>query len=336
MKAVKIVVTSTASAFKNVEGVVQCDMKSRGFCFIDQGDTTYLFHSTNLVNDDASKEAGNTVTAGHKVIFDAVYNHKYSPPKPFATNVRIVPGQHELNAVAASLEQRSSTFSTGGFESDTWQRNSRLDLPDDEDADTFSKRGSVSNRATALKANAPVRRWSRTSAGIKSDKPAGGIDMTKSKCKFGRKCNRSECWFEHPNGRQVDDGRTDLPDDSSSSDSDDSEKKQKSMGKASLRLLVTALVKEAGNSGYLTIRNALQKPDFVGRALTREEKQSVGEILEEITSEPDNATSRSSKITRTSRPVARSSFTGGRVSLSDLCKDPSLHSRLSAANGIRA
>merc|ERR1711865_1045069 len=67
----------------------------------------------------------------------------------------------------------------------------------------------------------------------------------------------------------------------SDSGSDDAAKVS-SMGKASLRLLVNALVGESGRTGYLTIRNALQKSEYVGRELTRDEKNSVGEILEEL------------------------------------------------------
>merc|ERR1719473_767087 len=183
MKAIKIEVVSSPddNAFKNLEGEIQSDMRSRGFTFINHDDTTYLFHSTNLVNDDASKAAGNTVTTGHRVVFDAEWNHKYNPPKPFATNVRIVPGQDELNAAAAALDADAGTWQRGSS-----LRGSMLSLPgaiapedadeaDEADADGArtsispsgrpslgARRGSVSDRASALKMNAPLRRWSRT------------------------------------------------------------------------------------------------------------------------------------------------------------------------------
>jgi hypothetical protein len=295
---------------------------------IAQGGSTYLFHSANLVDDDASKEAGNTVTAGHRVIFDAEWNHKHSPPKPFATNVRLIPGQDTLNTESSDL---------------MWQRASKLDILDKENTgresispsgrSSVSNRSAISNRASALKSNGPVRRWTRTTdSSTKSDKPAGGLRMTEKGCKFGRKCTRTDCWFEHPKGRAMEDGLPCSSDDSASDD--DAQNKIASMGKASLRLLVTALVETTGNPGYLRVRNTLQKPEYVGRALTREEKNSVGEILEEMADKvPASSTKDPKSWTRgTSRPIARASFSDKRVSLSDLCRDPSLHSRLSSAN----
>merc|ERR1712196_593989 len=55
-----------------------------------------------------------------------------------------------------------------------------------------------------------------------------------------------------------------------------------SMGKASLRLLVKAIAADAGKCGYLHVRNCLQRGEYVGCALTRDEKNAVGEILEEL------------------------------------------------------
>jgi cold shock CspA family protein len=380
MKAIKIEVVSSPddNAFKNLEGEIQSDMRSRGFTFINHDDTTYLFHSTNLVNDDASKAAGNTVTTGHRVVFDAEWNHKYNPPKPFATNVRIVPGQSELNAAAAALEFEPMSQANSG----TWQRGSSLrgsmlsagaSLPgaiSAEDADAEddvrtsispsgrpslgARRGSVSDRASALKMNAPLRRWSRTTNtdGRKStqSKPSGGLRLTVTTCKFGRKCTRKDCWFTHKNGRIIDDGRTSLTDTDDElcvpcggSDSDTDMSKVTSMGKASLRLLVKAIAADTGKQGYLHVRNCLQRGDYVGRALTRDEKNAVGEILEELEggsgsdSGSDGGSNKPPRAARrSSARLNRSSFTSGRVSLSDLCRDPSLHSRLSAANAVRS
>merc|ERR1712094_160961 len=115
--------------------------------------------------------------------------------------------------------------------------------------------------------------------GAGQSKPAGGLRLTVTTCKFGRKCTRTDCWFEHPNGRQMDDGRISLTDDSEDSSGDE---KVSSLGKSSLKLLVKAIVTETGKSGYLHIRNYLQKPEYVGRALTRDEKNAVGEVLEEL------------------------------------------------------
>jgi len=331
MKACGLTVISAAfeNEYKNLEGTVQGEMSDRGFCMIAQGDTTtYLFHSANLVDDDASKEAGNTVTTGHRVIFDATWNHKHSPPKPFATNVRLIPGQDTLNAESSALEAKN-----------LWQRGSKLDILLDEenlagDSISPSGRSSISNRASALKSNGPVRRWTRTTdSATKSDRPAGGLRMMEKGCKYGRKCTRTDCWFEHPKGRQIEDGLS-MSDDDSDSGSDDSAKVS-SMGRASLRLLVTALVESTGNTGYLAVRNALQKPEYVGRLLTREEKSSVGDILEEMAPSVKPSVSRNihNSARGTGRTgISRSSYANKRVSLSDLCRDPSLHSRLSAAN----
>lgn len=361
MKAVNVQIVSAPheNAFKNLQGVIQGDMRSRGFTFIDHkgadGTTTYLFHSTNLVNDAVSKAAGNTVKEGHKVIFDAEFNHKYNPPKPFATNVRIVEGQTELNAAAVALEFQSPQNST-------WQRGSKLGLSgglcpeavDQLDADeltisppVMTRNSSIADRISGLKSAGPARRWSRTTntTGEKmSDKPSGGINIKETKCKFGAKCTRSDCWFEHPNGKHIDGTATLSAEEESNSGEDSTKAPVSSMGAASLRLLVQAIVKDTGKNSYLSVRNALQSQAYVGRALTRTEKSSVGDILEEGSSSTINTTnnnresfSRASSSKTWSRgtgraSLTRGSFTGGRVSLSDMCRDPSLHSRMSAAN----
>jgi len=346
LKAIQIRVISSPdeNEFKNIQGIVQGDMTSRGFCFIEniEDKTTCLFHSINLVNDEASKEAGNTVKAGHKVIFDAEWNHKYNPPKQFAVNVRLIPGQDALNAAASRLETRPSWggFRRRGSQSDlTNEVSERLSIYSSRQSNV-SDRASVGDRASALKANGPVRRWSRTTAtdAPKSDKPAGGVCLTQTTCKFGRKCTHADCWFDHPKGRKIDDG---VSDDEGEAPAEDV--KVASMGKSSLRLLVTALVKDQGKIGYLAIRNALQKPHYLGRELTLNEKSVVGEILEGLDtfSKPQAeadlhpADWRSASMSRL--PSMRSSFSGrnSRTSLSDLCRDPSLHARLSAANTSR-
>merc|ERR1719178_171542 len=110
-----------------------------------------------------------------------------------------------------------------------------------------------------------------------------------------------------------------------------------------LKLLIKAIVDGTGKRGYLHIRNYLQKPEYVGRTLTRDEKNAIGEILEELETTPagsaakkptrESTKGRSWRQSSNSRlPIARTSFANGRVSLSDMCRDPSLHSRLSSAN----
>jgi len=356
MKAVNVQIVSAPheNAFKNLQGVIKGDMQSRGFTFIDHEGADYLFHATNLVNDAASQAAGNTVKEGHKILFDASFNHKYNPPKPFATNVRIVEGQTELNAAAAALEFQSPQNST-------WQRGSKLGLPGGlcpEAAEHFdvaeltisppvmTRNSSIADRISGLKSAGPARRWSRTTntTGEKMcDRPSGGINIKETKCKFGAKCTRSDCWFEHPNGKHID-GTATLSADEEESNSDEETTKVSSMGASSLRLLVQAIVKDTGKNSYLSVRNALQSQAYVGRTLTRAEKSSVGDILEEGSSSAINTNSnnresfsRASSSKTWSRgtgraSLTRGSFTGGRVSLSDMCRDPSLHSRMSAAN----
>merc|ERR1719197_1786353 len=114
-----------------------------------------------------------------------------------------------------------------------------------------------------------------------SSKPAGGLRLTVTTCKFGRKCTRRDCWFDHPKGREMEDGLV-LVDDSDS-DSGSSGEQQTSMGKESLRLLIKGVVAD-GKRGYLPVRNTLQKAEYLGRALTRAEKNSVADILEEVSS----------------------------------------------------
>merc|ERR1719409_2078263 len=153
------------------------------------------------------------------------------------------------------------------------------------------------------------------------------------------------------NGRIIDDGRTSLTDEEElcvpCGDADSLDmSKVASMGKASLRLLVKAIAADTGKCGYLHVRNCLQRGEYVGRALTRDEKNAVGEILEELEGGSTAAATKPAAAAAAARGTGRSSFsnsrlnrssfTGGRVSLSDMCRDPSLHSRLSAANTARA
>lgn len=341
VQAVGLKVTSAPgdNQFKDLEGVVQCDMQARPFCMIKSSDeTTYLFHFDNLVDDEVSKEAGNAVVEGHKVLFDAQFNHKHSPPKPFAVNVRIIAGQPEKNKTSAALEQPAWVRESGA---------SLNALPGDETSPStpprkLTRNSSVRDRASALSAVAPVRRWSRTTntTGEKMPdrQPAGGLRIKNTTCKFGKRCTNKTCWFDHTNGRTMDGTAT-----STAEDIGDEVPKISSVGKSSLRVLVEAIIADTGKTSYLNVRNALQKAEYVGRALTREEKNSVGEILEEQEAprklnKRDTLTHASSSK-NWSRGTGRASFSRassssacGRVSLADMCRDPTIHSRLSAAN----
>merc|ERR1719409_1892034 len=101
----------------------------------------------------------------------------------------------------------------------------------------------------------------------------------------------------------MDDGRISLTDDSEDSSGDE---KVSSMGKSSLKLLVKAIVTETGKSGYLHIRNYLQKPEYVGRALTRDEKNAVGEVLEELEGGSAAAATKPSKPSAAARSFSNS------------------------------
>lgn len=93
-RAVHVRIISTRSTFKDVEGVVSIDMRTNGFCLIDANNASYLFFSSDLVNDEACRVVGNTVCRGQRVKFDIKLNYKYSPPKPYAINVRVLIDGH--------------------------------------------------------------------------------------------------------------------------------------------------------------------------------------------------------------------------------------------------
>jgi cold shock CspA family protein len=111
MKAIDIKVVSPPdqNAYKDMAGVVNRDLGPRGFGFIQAENTTYFFPSNELVPDDECNKRGNTARAGDKVIFDASWNHKYNPPKPYATNVRLV-ALEEKPILSHNAATRSTTM----------------------------------------------------------------------------------------------------------------------------------------------------------------------------------------------------------------------------------
>jgi len=281
--AVKVEVINAHNQLHNVRGVVDRALGPKGFGFIRCTDgkglesvgssqsLLYFFPSSHLVVDDESNRRGNTARTGDEVVFDASWNHKYNPPKPIASNVRL-------------LASPSRTLSAPR---------------------TIQRSVSVGTKITTLGSNNRDR-WSVL--------------------------NQKE------------------------------ESSHLSMGKASLRTLVEALVK-SGKTQYLQIRNSLQKPEYCGRTLTRDERQMVSDILQELLPQDESASKSPSLVmdsmpwqdqakkagirwqnssrrglSRTSSlspeagesrpPLARTSS----ISLSDMCRDPSLHSMLSAAN----
>jgi len=118
MKAVDIHVISTPeeNAYKNMKGVVHRELGPRGFGFIQSGNMTYFFPTNELVADEECNKRGNTARAGDEIVFDASWNHKYNPPKPYATNVRLVP-DHSASArpTLSARNQRMMTRSNSAF-----------------------------------------------------------------------------------------------------------------------------------------------------------------------------------------------------------------------------
>jgi hypothetical protein len=363
LKAIEIEVTSAAfeNEYKQLQGEVTSPMQM--FSFIRSGNTTYLFHPTNLVADEISKAAG-TVKQGHQVSFDAEWNHKYNPPKPFATNVRIIAGQDYLNSHADDpttptwqrgsplppLEESIFEETTGNYAPGNnctpHSRSGAVLSPRSGGSGVSPRSPRTPGRAASLFSSPPIRRWTRTTVmGDKDRKPTGGLRLRTTLCKFGRKCTRADCWFDHADSGDI--YRQASASTQSSSDEDNEVGHQcyrtssrsgeaivtptkdevVSMGKVPLQLLVMRIL-EAGKTGYLAVRNTLQKKDYVGRELTREEKASVAELLESMEPTAESVVVSPKKLANHTSPDRQRA----RVSLEDLCRDPMLHAELSAAS----
>merc|ERR1719197_1474329 len=113
----------------DVRGVVDRGLGPKGFGFIRCTDgqglesvvgqsqsLLYFFPSSHLMVDNESIKRGNTARTGDEVVFDASWNHKYNPPKPYATNVRLVP-DHGASArpTLSARNQRMMTRSNSAF-----------------------------------------------------------------------------------------------------------------------------------------------------------------------------------------------------------------------------
>lgn len=323
----------------------------RGFGFIHCENTTYFFPSNELVADEESNRRGNTARAGDEVVFDASWNHKYNPPKPYATNVRLVPlnglgvlktTRSSLNAVTLATTQCNTDIvnivrntshesanrapNTRSWRADaTAARRSRSQARGSSLATLISLEGGpvntpavgrtsgsrvsrvmgtckpysgdfaslqdsnlpntsqeisvpVNNRALALKrCEAPVRMGSRQVS--LADQPAetqsDPVVVTQMICSVANSQSQpdnceSSALASVKVGLVHDDGPA-------------------SMGEASLRVLVQALVQQ-GKTQYLVIRNSLQRPEYFGRPLTREEKQTISDILQDTMNEKDKRT----------------------------------------------
>lgn len=85
MKAIDIKILSSPDddSVNTLAGVVSREVGTRGYGFI-QGETmTYFFLEASITD-------GHPINAGDTVEFEALLNHKYNPPKPYATRVRAV------------------------------------------------------------------------------------------------------------------------------------------------------------------------------------------------------------------------------------------------------
>jgi cold shock CspA family protein len=429
MKAVDIRVISTPeqNAYKNMKGVVHRELGPRGFGFIQSGNTTYFFPTNELVADDECNKRGNTARAGDEVVFDASWNHKYNPPKPYATNVRLVPdlsasARPTLSARSQRMMTRSNSAfchststtnngsggspssSSSGSDGDgddraspitpgcsgSWRERKNANSSDggattsrgsvrdnrsrthargsslanliplegdgatttaacagfgsldahppavgrtsgnrvsrvmgsvqpysgdhhpvmgmcpvheepsaDHDRDRRSPptpagfRGGerhldtldegppvpLNNRALALKqCDAPVRVGARTQS-ADLDLPAPGDDTSNigGDTRDGSDKGGGSSSNNHAGNPTTSNANTD---ESSDDGTGAAAEPQPSMGEASLRVLVQALVLQ-GKTQYLVIRNALQRPEYFGRSLTREEKQTISSILQD-------------------------------------------------------
>lgn len=241
----------TSNPFKDLEGVAQSDL--RAFCFIDyiKPDTgekvAYYFQNNKLVHNAAAKAANFTVLKEHRLLFDAGWNHKYSPPKPFATNVRIAPGQDDLNAAAAARANRYAANALGRSLSsasplargESWRDSMVGTIGADDGPVLASNRYASGGSINTEMREAELRSSSRNSM-RRSGSQSGGGD------------------------------------------------KSGGMGRAALRVLVVGIFGEIRKAGtltgtdYLSVRNALQQPQWVGRALTAGERKDLGSILHEL------------------------------------------------------
>lgn len=352
MKAVDIQIVSSPeeNAYKNMHGVVHRELGPRGFGFIHCENTTYFFPSNELVADEESNRRGNTARAGDEVMFDASWNHKYNPPKPYATNVRLVPlnglgvpktTRSSLNAVTLATTQ-SNTDIVNVVRNTSHERENRTPNTRSwraERADATAARRSRSHaRGSSLATLIPLEggpvntpavgrtSGSRVSRVMGTCKPYSGDfaslqnsnlpntsqeisvrvnnrALALKRCEAPvRMGSRQVSLANQPAETQSDpmvvaQVMSNVANSQSQPDNCESSALTSvkvglvhdgpaSMGEASLRVLVQALVQQ-GKTQYLVIRNSLQRPEYFGRPLTREEKQTISDILQDTMNEKD-------------------------------------------------
>jgi len=366
MKAIAIEVISTPdqNVYKDMKGVVHRELGPRGFGFIQCENTTYFFPSNELVADEESNKRGNTARAGDQVVFDASWNHKYNPPKPYATHVRLVPSADDAatgrttSVRTTSRMNRSNSAFVYTERSDSVSPTSTGSDGDSDDSNSTGNGRGISSSSWRVGANTSTRdnrsrthargsslaslippsdsihdSNSSTTSGIA---PAVGKTSSSRVSRVTGSCNpyggdfsSQQSQLSVPEGveetepadlsalpmnnralalkqceppvrigsRQVSmaEESAALGEDNTSTENSEvaesessTDEAPPSMGVTSLRVLVKALVQQ-GKSQYLVIRNALQRPEYFGRALTREEKQTITDILNETMNEQDSA-----------------------------------------------
>lgn len=299
-QAQSIVVESTPgnNQFKNKAGVVQRDLGPKGFGFITCDSVTYFFAANELIIDAASTLNGDTARAGDKVIFDATWNHKYNPPKPCATRVR-------LQRSSTSSKRSTSPTSVSNFEtratpgSRSFKRAASMAAPATGNGSSENDQppSVINSRAVMLKrAAAPKRLGSRTVSKGDEEQAISNTEASIAETQAGRISSSTAALSV------LDEG-------------DNNEGFQSlGSGMSTLKVLVRALL-NSGKTQYLVIRNELQKSEYFGRALTQEEKRAVTDILNDHQKQMErySRSNSNSSYSGNSSKYQRSSSRGGGV-----------------------
>ena len=166
------------NAYRDWKGVVQNDMHGN-YTFIetDNNGPTVLLHSDEIV-DNA------TICSGQTVRFDVSWNHKHTPPKPYATRVRVESHSPTSKTTPTKNEWKRNQSVTGETHDTTTSRICKFGVKCGRDYCHYrhpdGKR--ISNGV-----------WKRGET--QTDDMKG---FTNFNCKYGERCTRSDCWYSHP------------------------------------------------------------------------------------------------------------------------------------------
>jgi cold shock CspA family protein len=315
-KAINIEVLSTAdnNEFKDKRGVMQRELGPKGFGFIFCDNVTYFFAANELVEDDAAIRNGNTARAGDEVLFDASWNHKYNPPKPCATRVRLQLPAATLSPTSVA-DRTATEAGSNNAPAQRLRRATSLAAPSSARGvrtTVISGNGSsendqppdvINSRAARLKrAAAPKRLGSRTVSMGVEDAALAATEQSIAETEAKMAANAS-CLLDgnHHKGASGGANRNCSVDSGAHNPGFQS---CDATGISTLRVLVDALL-TSGKTQYLVVRNALQQPEYFGRPLTQEEKRMLTGILNERHDKHINRSSnnRSYKSRRNQRNV---------------------------------